>query len=153
VTIAELFLIGYAITALKNPLMQKILTGLILIFFVSVNIYFPDKKAKLDIRSTVMEANAIRGPNDVLYVVSPLNYFESVYYTKDRENVFLYNPSHTPFPWYVGDTAFSTSQMADQLPQYPKRAIMINPDGTISISYKMNTPHIVETPALQALQK
>ncbi len=141
VTISEVMLIGYAIYSLKNPFHQKVVMCLFFIFIAAVNLYLPDKKAKLDIRRTIKEANAIRGANDVLFVTDPLIYFETVYYTKDRNHVYLYNPNHTPFPWYVGETAFSNSQMAYELPQYPKRAVMISPNLPLTISYEMTAPH------------
>jgi uncharacterized membrane protein len=135
VTISEVMLIGYAILSLKNPLIQKVVAAVALLFVIATNMYLPFPKAKLDIRSTIMEANALRGKNDLLFVSNPLIFFESVYYTKDRNNVFLYNPNRNPFPWYVGELAFSPSQMAYTLPEYPTRAFIIGMDQSITMSY------------------
>ncbi|MCX8009465.1 MAG: hypothetical protein N3A54_07295, partial [Patescibacteria group bacterium] len=123
------------IHSMKNPKLQKLSAGIILLFFVSVNIYFPPRKAKLDIRSVVKEVNAMTGPNDFIYVKNPLIFFETVYYSKDRNKVFLYNPDRSPFPWYVGESAFSQSQMAYELPVYPQRAFMIDIDRSVAIHY------------------
>lgn len=147
VSIAEMFLVGYALFSIKNSLLQKMLTLFVFLFMIYINIYFPQHKAKLDIRSTIIEANLLKGPNDLIYVSSPLIFFETVYYSKDRSNVYLYNPDHGEFPWYVGETAFSQSQMAYDLPEYPKRAIFIGLDRSITISYKMNTPQTLNTTA------
>jgi hypothetical protein len=144
VTIAQVLLLGYTIHSLKNPLIQKSVALGMLLFIVGANVYLPQKKAKLDIRSIVKEANAIKGSQDVLYTTSPLIFFETVYYTPEREKVFLYNPHQSPFPWYVGEAAFSQSQMAYELPHYPKRAVMIAPDKSITISYQVNTPLAIQ---------
>lgn len=136
VTIGQIMLIGYAIRAITHHKMQKIVAGIVFLFFVAINIYFPQAKAKLDIRSAVKEATMLQGDNDALYATSPLIFFETVYYAKDRTRVFLYNPEGNPFPWYVGEAAFSESQMAYDLPNYPNRAIMIYPDRSITILYR-----------------
>ncbi len=140
VTIAQIMLIGFAIRAIKHHQTQTIVTGIVFLFFVAINIYFPQAKAKLDIRSVVKEATIIQDDNDVIYATSPLIFFETAYYAKDRERVFLYNPEGNPFPWYVGEAAFLESQMAYDLPEYPNRAIMIYPNRSITISYKTATP-------------
>lgn len=147
VSIAEMFLVGYALFSIKNSLFQKTLTLFVFLFMIYLNVYFPQYKAKLDIRSTVIEANLLKGPNDLIYASSPLIFFETVYYSKDRSSVYLYNPDRGEFPWYVGETAFSKSQMAYDLPEYPKRAILIGLDRSITISYRMNAPQALNTTA------
>lgn len=136
VTIAEVLLITIAIYRIKNTYLQKLFASVFFIFIAILSIYLPNNKAKTDIRRTIMEANTIRSKNDVLFVSSPLIYFEAVYYTKDRTNVFLYNPKMSSFPWYVGETAFSESQMASELPVFPRRAIIIGEDKSITIAYQ-----------------
>lgn len=137
VSISEVILVGYAIFSIKNVAIQKFVAATALLFAIATNMYFPQPKAKLDIRSTIQEANMLRGPNDLLYVSNPLIFFESVYYTKDRHNVFLYNPERNPFPWYVGEMAFSSSQMAYGLPEYPTRAILVGMDKSITMMYQV----------------
>lgn len=136
VTISEVILLALAIDAVKNKTLQKIFAGMFIVFLFAVNCFLPANKAKLDIRSTILEANAIRGPGDKLFVTSPLIYFEAVYYTKDRQNVFLYNPQGSAFPWYVGESAFAPSQMAFGIPTFPERAIVISEDRSITIAYR-----------------
>lgn len=148
VTIAQVFLISYALFSLKNALLQKSVALLIFVFLIGMNIFLPEKKAKLDIRSIVYEANMLRGERDVLYVTTPLLFFETVYYTPERHKVFLYNPENSPFPWYVGETAFSPSQMRYELPEYPERAIIIGNEKSLSVSYRLqNTYSETTTPA------
>ena len=139
VTIAEVLLIGYALYTIQQKTLQKIAAVLLLIFILGVSFYLPSRKAKLDIRHTIQIAESQMKNTDMLYIKSPLLFFESFYYAKDKSRIFLYNPSQSPFPWYVGETAFSTSQMRATLPAYPSRAIMIEDDGSISISYTYYT--------------
>jgi mannosyltransferase len=145
VTIAEVVLLTITIKTIKNSVLQKISAILFFLFILSINVYLPQKKAKLDIRTTVYEANAIRRPEDKLYVTSPLIFFESVYYTKDRQNVFLYNPHNSPFPWYVGESAFSVSQMASALPSYPSRAVIIDENRSVTVSYQIQTATVPQS--------
>lgn len=145
VTVAEVLLISYGILAIKHKLLQKIVACAVLITIIGINMYLPSRKAKLDIRSTIQAANMIRENNDVLYITSPLIFFEAQYYTPDRENVYLYNPQGNEFPWYVGEAAFSSSRMVTGYPEYPTRAIIVGEDKSIMIGYHMNqSPPIVE---------
>jgi uncharacterized membrane protein len=136
VTISEVMLVAFALSSLKNALIQKLVAGAALALAIGVNIYLPQPKAKLDIRSTILEANLLRESGDILYVSNPLIFFESIYYTKDRHNVFLYNPERNPFPWYIGEMAFSESQMVYGLPEYPARAIIVGMDKSIIMAYR-----------------
>lgn len=136
VTIAQVVLLGFFLKTIQKPLMQKLVAGVLLLFVLMVNLYAPDKKAKADIRTTIQVANGMRGKHDVLFVTSPLIFFEAVYYTPDREHVFLYNPAHNPFPWYVGEMAFSSSHMAYELPEYPQRAVVVGEDRSITMIYR-----------------
>jgi hypothetical protein len=83
------------------------------------------------------QVNAIRGKNDYIYATSSLNFFETLYYSGNRNGVFFYSPSGSPFPWFVGEAIFDQSQMAFGLPKYPSRAIMVTPEGKISVVYEI----------------
>ena len=96
----------------------------------------------------------MREKNDVLYVSSPLIFFEAQYYTPDRENVYLYNPGNYAFPWYIGESAFNSKKMTSEYPEYPKRAIIVGEDNSITLAYRtamgpgLNTT-LNNTPALK----
>jgi hypothetical protein len=138
VTIAEVFLVVLAIERVKNPMVQKIIACTALSFVVLCNIWYPSRHAKLDIRTTVLQVNALMQKNDVILVDSPLIFFETIYYSRDRSKVFFYNPSGTPFPWYVGGILVSPSQIVTELPPYPIRAYVIHDNGSFEISYNTN---------------
>jgi mannosyltransferase len=136
VTISEIFLIALALAAIKNKYLQIILGITILTTSFWFNFWYPNKHAKFPYRDTMAEVNSIRKPSDFVYATSSINYFETLYYSKNKNNVYFYNPSGSSFPWYVGDAIFDNSHMAFNLPTYPNRAIIVSPDGKIGISYR-----------------
>lgn len=140
VTIAEVFLLVYALASIKKPIIQKIFGIVFMIFVIGFNSWYPSRHAKLNIRSTLMEINALKGKNDIILAGSPLILFETIYYAKHKSAVFLYNPEEIGFPWYVGGSIVSPSQMKKDLPIYPQRAFLIHENGTFDVVY--NTPII-----------
>ena len=96
-TVAEVFLVIFAIETIRNPVLQKISVVLALAFIVGFNIWYPDKHAKLDIRSSILEVNTLLTPQDYIYADSPLIFFDSIYYSKDRSRVFFYEPKGTVY--------------------------------------------------------
>jgi mannosyltransferase len=137
-TIAEVFIIVFAIEAIRNALVQKIVAAAVLMFIVGFNIWYPSQHMKLDIRTPILQANALLQKNDVILADSPLIFFETIYYSRDRSRVFLYNPTGSPFPWYVGGVIVSPSQFVHDLPPYPIRAYIIHENGTYDMSYSTN---------------
>jgi len=136
VTIAEVFIIALAISVIRNILFQKIIAASTLLFILLFNIWYPSKHAKTDIRSTVKQVNALKSPTDIIIAENPLIVFETMYYAGKNSRVYLYNPDHNAFPWYVGEGLVSDGQMADDFPQYPIRAFMIHQNGTFNVVYK-----------------
>lgn len=135
VPVAEIFLVALAIYAIKNAKTQKIVAACCLLFVLLFNFWYPDKHAKLDIRSTMRQVNALKTPKDVVIADNPLIFFETMYYSSDQSRVFLYNPEGNPFPWYVGDTIVDPKQMVRDFPPYPTRAFVVHQDGTFDVVY------------------
>ncbi len=137
VTIAQVFLLAFALENVKKKTMQKILFGSTVIGLILFNVWYPTKHAKLDIRTTLMQINVLKTREDVVFAETPLIFFESMYYSSDPSRVFLYNPSNTPFPWYVGDIVFDKTRMARDLPAYPTRTFLIHENGTFDIAFQL----------------
>ena len=135
VSIAEVFLVVAAIAAMKRKFFQYLTAAGFLIFSVGFNFWYPALHAKVNIRKTFQEVNALRGKQDVVLAQSPLVFFESIYYSADPKRVYLYNPGHVAFPVYVGSALVSASQMALTYPPYPMRGFLIHEDGTFDIVY------------------
>lgn len=140
VTVAEVLLVALAIFAIQNARMQKIAGAAALIFILGFNIWYPNKHAKLDIRATMNQVNAIQGSTDIVLAESPLIFFETTYYSRDPSRVFLYNPEGSAFPWYVGDAIVSQSHMAYEYPLYPTRAYLIHEDGSFDQVFRVPMP-------------
>lgn len=145
VTIAEVFLTAMAIAAIRKPVVQKMVGAVILLFILGWNIWYPDKHAKFDIRAVMTQVNSLQGKNDVILADSPLIFFETMYYSKDKTKVYLYNPQNSPFPWYVGDAIVSPSQMVADYPPYPMRGFLVHTDGTFEV--------VFQTPISAAIRK
>ncbi len=136
ISIAEVVIIALGIQTIKNTTVQKLIGILWLLFILAFNIWYPDKHAKVDIRGTFRQINAVKTTTDVVIADSPLVFFESVYYSTDRAHVYLYNPDNNPFPWYVGDVLFAPSQMVTGYPMYPVRAFMVHTNGTFDVVFR-----------------
>lgn len=144
VSVAQVFLVVFAIEAIRKTILQRLVAFAFLLFVIGFNLWYPAEHAKLDIRSTFTHVNALIGQNDVIYAQSPLVFFESIYYSSDRSRVFLYNPYNVAFPWYVGDIIVSPENMAQDLPMYPTRAFLIHENGTFTITYRAPIAQIEE---------
>ncbi|OGG27533.1 hypothetical protein A3A64_01865 [Candidatus Gottesmanbacteria bacterium RIFCSPLOWO2_01_FULL_48_11] len=135
VAIAEVFLLAFAIQAIKSPVVQKLLAFSFFLFTVSFNLWYPAQHSKVNIRQTFQEVNMLLGDQDSIFAASPLVLFESLYYAKDPNRVYLYNPMDLPFPHYVGDALVHPSLMRREFPSYPNRAFVIHEDGSFDITY------------------
>jgi mannosyltransferase len=140
VTVAEVFLIIFALERIKNVTVKKFIAAAALLFVLVFNMWYPTKHAKLDIRTTVAQVNALMGNREIILANSPLIFFESLYYSNDRSRVYLYNPQKYPFPWYVGGIIVSPEQIVADYPSYPIRAFVIQADGAYEIKYNMYVP-------------
>jgi mannosyltransferase len=144
VTIALIFTVVFALEAIKNTYIRMIIAIILLGGEIWFNSWYPLQHPKAPIRDTITQINILRKPTDVVYATSSLVLFETMYYSSPKNGVYLYNPSQSPFPWYVGDAAFSNSLLAVDFPVYPKRAFLVNPDGTFSISFQLPKPMTIQ---------
>ena len=136
VTIAQIILLVFAVSEIRPARVQYALGILLVAGSVAFNLWYPSQHPKVDIRRSVAEVNALQGKNDVILVSSPLILFESIYYSIDPSRVYLYNPTGSPFPWFVGDAIFDPSKVAYDFPPYPIQAFVINEDGSYDIRYR-----------------
>ena len=137
VTITEIFLVTFGIQAMGKKYLQYAAAAVFLIAVLAFNVWYPSQHAKIDIRKTLMEVNALAGKQDIIVAASPLVLFESIYYSKNPSRVFLYNPGNVAFPSYVGDALVTPAQMIREIPAYPVRAFLIHEDGTFEITYTL----------------
>lgn len=138
VTFGQILLVAYSISLISIRKL-KIVTGIILILILlGFNSWYPRQHKKTDFRSALTLANFIQKEHDYIYAEDALNFFETLYYAKDRATVRLYNPTNAPFMTYIGASMFSPSYNTAVVPLYPAKAILIKKDGTVGIL--MNVP-------------
>lgn len=136
VVFGEILLVVTVIEGIKNKSMQIFLTTIYIGFLCYVNIWYPPLHQKLPIRDTITQINSLKKSSDVVFAMSPLIFFETIYYSTRPESVYLYNPDKIAFPWYVGDSIVKPSQMALDLPLYPTRAFLVHEDGSYTLTYR-----------------
>lgn len=139
-TIGEIFICVMALQNIRHRASQALAGLAMLGFVVYINLWFPAQHPKPDTRKMIRELSAIQKSDDVIYVESPLNFFEAVYYARRPESVFLYNPTNHPFPWYVGDIVIRPEQMRATFPPYPQRTIFLNKNLSYKIIYEQPKP-------------
>lgn len=139
VTIAEVILLCFTIQAISNKAGQKVLAGIFLAGIFFFNYWYAPYHKKTDVRKTFQEINLIRTEYDLVVASNPIIFMETLYYTKDKDSVRLYNPKHSLFPWYIGITVYSPSYEITTLPVYPNKAFLVSADGdTYTIQYKLS---------------
>ncbi|OGK17888.1 hypothetical protein A2866_00530 [Candidatus Roizmanbacteria bacterium RIFCSPHIGHO2_01_FULL_39_8] len=90
------------------------------------------KRKKSDIRKTVQEITGRAGKNDLVYVTDELDYFTIQYYF-DESRVYVFNKNYEEIPQFVGKTLIPKERVATSLPSYPKRAFILNRNGSYVI--------------------
>lgn len=141
VTIGEIFLVSFAIQSLSKAWIQKTMAGIIIMFLIWFNAWYPTQHAKFPIRPIMEEINILVNGTDLIYADDPIIYMETKYYATDRNRVFLYNPTGNVFPWYIGDAIVSKENMKTDLPLYPQKAYVLHKNGLYTIMYQSPLTH------------
>lgn len=138
VTIAEIFLLPYALLALK-PQSLRIPSVLFLgIGILLFSLWFPGQHKKADYKTPIKEISLLMKPDDLIYVDDPIIYPEALYYAQDKKRLYLYTPAGIQFPWYIGDAIFDQKRATAAIPLYPQKAFVLSKDGTYSILYAVD---------------
>ena len=136
VAAAEVFLLVFFLEIISPDLFKKLLAAGYLVLAIGFNLWYPAEHPKVDVRRAIREVNFLKGKDDLIYAESPLVYFETLYYSRNRQQVYLYNHHNSPFPWYLGEGIFSRERSAADFPSYPVRAFVIHENGTFSVAYR-----------------
>jgi len=137
VTIAEIFVIGYAVASFKSKYIQWILATIIILSTFSFSIWYSNQHSKMDLRTPLKEINTMINEKDVIFADDPLIFLETMYYAKNRTRVYFYNPSESVFPWFIGDAMLDPKHVVSNFPAYPSRTFVVHKDGTYSIVYDL----------------
>lgn len=139
VTIAQILLIPYALLSLK-PQSLRVPSVLFLgIGIVLFSLWFPKQHKKADYRTPMKEISFLMKKDDFIYVDDPIIYPEALYYASNPNRLFLYAPTGTKFPWYIGDAIFAPQKAIAAIPLYPQKAYVLSKDGTYSVLYAIDT--------------
>lgn len=82
--------------------------------------------AKRTVSTMYAEVQAVRGAQDVIYLLNELDFHLAQYYTKS--NVFIFGKSYNQIPQYVGKSLIPKEFMRQSLPLYPIKAFIIHYD-------------------------
>lgn len=135
--IAEVLIVTSAIAAIRNPWFQKIVAGVFLAGILWFNWWYPPEHPKPPVRTTFEQIQTLLKDGDIVVAADPIIYMETLYYTKDRARVYLYNPDGNPFPWYIGDALVTPERMLRDVPTYPARAFLVHADTSFEVTYRM----------------
>lgn len=118
----------------KMPLFLKTIF-LIFFFFFTLNYHQIQikERRKVNLRPVIREIKKIMGKDDLLYVANELDFFVAQYYLNDEKRVYIYNKSYEELPQYIGKILINKDQIAKNLPFYPKKAFILQSDGSYNI--------------------
>ncbi len=133
--VGQIFLIVFALENIQNSMLRKISGGLILASTILFTFWYPAYNKKPDVRKNLLQVRALADTEDVVMVDDALLLYEAMYYLPETPAIYWYNPNNYGFPWYIGDTIYSKSQSVNSIPLYPKRAFIVQIDGTYDITY------------------
>jgi len=137
VTIAEIFVIAFAVTSFKSKYMQWITATCVLLATIGFTFWYSNKHSKMDLRTPLQEINMTANEQDVIFADDPLIFLETLYYAKNRTRVYFYNPSGSVFPWFIGDALVEQNHVVSEYPGYPSRTFVVHKDGTYSALYAL----------------
>ncbi len=136
VTVAEVFLLAHFVLSINPRRYRLAFGGFILLLFLTVNFFTVAFHRKVPIRDTFKEINSLLKSEDIVYAETPLVFYESLYYTRAGNQVYLYNPHRITPPRYVGAGGMPETIWVSSPPQYPKRAFLVRENGQF---YMMST--------------
>lgn len=131
VTMGEIFILARFLDLLGKKYL--LLSLAILLFTVYANIYAAPYHRKTDFKTAFAEITNIWKKDDIVLAETPLNYYESLYYSPDPTQVYLFNPQGITPPRYVGSVGMPKNRWESDIPLFPQRAFMIHDDGTYEI--------------------
>ena len=132
VTIAEIFLMVISILHVRFRYVQYALIASIGMSTLWFNWWYAPYHAKADFRTTFEVVNALYDPGDIIISETALAFFESVYYAKESEQVYLYHPSGTRLPSYVGAVLIPGDRFLRSIPT-DRTVFLIHENGTYTM--------------------
>lgn len=129
VTVGEIFILASFYDQFKKNLILRRFMYVFILFFALTNFYAAPFHKKTDFKTTFEEISLLIQDGDEIYANTPLNYYESLYYAPNPENVYLYNPENIVPPRFVGGIGIQHQKWRKRFPSFPKRAFLIYNNG------------------------
>ncbi len=70
---------------------------------------------------------------DFIYTRTPIGFLESVYYSKNEDKVFVYNPNNISIPDYIGVNVIFPNVSRINLPPPPSTIFLVEDNAQYSI--------------------
>jgi len=86
-------------------------------------------RTKAPVKKTFTEIKKLLQPNDVVYVLHEYDFHIAEYYINDSQ-VFIYRKTYDELPWFIGKVLIPKEKVTSSLPQYPRRAFIVQPNGS-----------------------
>ncbi len=93
-------------------------------------------RKKTNLKKAIYEIKAIIGRDDVIYVISELDFHVAQYYF-DEEKVYIYDKKYEEIPNYVGKILIPKSKIRYELPTYPKKTFILYSNGEYEIQSQL----------------
>lgn len=133
ITVAEVMGISLGIFGIKNKILQSFLASLWFVLILIINLYLVPYHKKTDFKSLFAEINHQAGKNDFVYTKTPIALLESIYYYKNPQKVFVYNPDNLLIPNYVGVTVVFFDISKNSLPYPPSRTYLVDDNANYQL--------------------
>lgn len=133
IAVFEILAIYSGIISITDKNLKQASAILWLFFIILFNFYIVPFRKKTDFKSTFMEINKIAKETDEVYARTPIGYLESVYYYKNPENTFVYNPQNIHIPEYIGVNLVFPNASRSFFPLFPVRTFMVNDDASYEV--------------------
>lgn len=130
-SIGFIFLTIFMLEELPIRIRWVLVIALVFFTFSFLKLQIEQRK-KSDIRRTLQEITRRAGKNDLIYVADELDYFTIQYYF-DESRVYVFNKDYEEIPQFVGKSLIPKERIATSLPSYPKRAFVLNRNGSYVI--------------------
>lgn len=83
------------------------------------------ERLKANMRDKIATVKQMAKPGDVIYIEDELNFHEAQYYF-DENHVYIYNRPYSDIAPYVGKVLIPEKYVTNTLPQFPRRAFVLD---------------------------
>jgi len=135
VTVFEIIAIMLGIYSIRNKNIKNALCFFWLVFVITLNVSLSPYHKKTDFKTSFYEINKLANPEDFVFTKTPIGFLESVYYFRDEQRVFVYNPNKIAIPNYIGVNIVFPNISKTSFPQN-SRSFLVADDASYEVVIK-----------------